>query len=335
VPRVRDVPDAPFAGWRPPDYEVDADGKVTGAEPGPHHNWSRWGALDQRGAFNLLTPERVAAAAQLVRSGKRFSLALPIGRPTPGGYRAEPLHLYRFAAGDSVLGAGRAGAAYPVSDDYVVMALQASTQVDGFGHVGGDGVLYNGYWAGLVTAAGGAQRLGIHHLASGIVGRAVLLDVARALGVDHLEPGFAIGPDELAATRAAQHVEVRAGDILLVRTGHLGWQLSLPADDPGLRTRDHAGISTRAISWLHDHDVAMVACDNAACSVVPPEAGDAFLTWHVAALRDLGLLVGELFDLDALAADCADDGVYEAFFVAAPMPVVGGAGSPLNPIAMK
>jgi hypothetical protein len=86
---------------------------------------------------------------------------------------------------------------------------------------------------------------------------------------------------------------------------------------------------------LHDHDVAMIATDTAACSVVPPEAGDEFLTWHVAALRDLGLLVGELFDLDALADDCAADGVSEGFFCAAPMPVVGASGSPLNPIVVK
>ena len=86
----------------------------------------------------ILTPERVAAAAALVKTGKRFSLALPIGPPTPGGYRSEPLHFYGMAAGDGVLGSGRGGARYPVSDDYIVMALQASTQLDGFGHVGGD-----------------------------------------------------------------------------------------------------------------------------------------------------------------------------------------------------
>ena len=79
----------------------------------------------------------------------------------------------------------------------------------------------------------------------------------------------------------------------------------------------------------------MIATDTAACSVVPPEPNDDFLTWHVAALRDLGLLVGELFDLDELAADCTIDAVYEGMFVAAPMPIVGSSGSPLNPIVIK
>jgi kynurenine formamidase len=332
---VRDIPDQPFDGWDPPDYRVDERGKVVGAQPGERNNWGRFGELDQRGTFNHLTPERIVAAAGLVKTGKRFSLALPIGLPTPGGYRSEPLHFYGMAAGDGVLGSGRGGARYPVSDDYIVMALQASTQLDGFGHVGGDGVLFNGYWAGLVTATGGARRLGVHHLANGIVSRAVLLDVARHAGVEHLEAGFPVGPDELDGAAAAQSIAVRAGDIVLVHTGHLAWKGKQAAGSSDALDRREPGISTRAIPWLHDHDVAMVATDTAACSVVPPEAGDEFLTWHVAALRDLGLLVGELFDLDALAADCAADGVSEGFFCAAPMPVVNASGSPLNPIVVK
>jgi kynurenine formamidase len=333
---VRDVPDLPFPGWDPPGYRVDTRGKVAGAEPGARNNWGRFGELDQLGTANLLTPERVAAAAALVRTGKRFALGLPIGPPTPGGYRAEPLHLYNFAAGDGVLGTGRGGSRYQVSDDYVVMALQASTQLDGFGHVGGEHTLYNGYWAGMVTATGGARRLGVHHLARhGIVGRAVLLDVARHIGVEHLEPGFPVGPEELDGAARTQGVDVGAGDIVLVRTGHVGWKLGLAPDAPEAASRHEPGISTGAIPWLHDHDVAMIATDTAACSVVPPEPGDDFLTWHVAALRDLGLLVGELFDLDELAADCASDRVYAGMFVAMPMPIVGSSGSPLNPIVLK
>jgi kynurenine formamidase len=332
---VRDVPEPSFSGWEPPGYRVDESGKVVGVTPGEPNNWGRFGEFDQIGTANLLTPERVARAARLVRTGKRFSLALPIGVPTPGSYRAEPTHLYRFAAGDSVVGAGRGGARYQVSDDYIFMALQASTQVDGFGHVGGDGALYNGFWAGLVTATGGAKRLGIHHLARGIVGRAVLLDVARSMGVAHLEPGFPVGPDELDRAAHAHGVAIEAGDVVLVRTGHLGRKIAQAPDDPASRSREEPGISTRAIPWLHEHDVAMIATDTAACSVVPPEPGDEFLTWHVAALRDLGLLVGELFDLDELADDCAQDHVYDGMFVAAPMPIVGASGSPLNPIVLK
>ncbi len=323
---MRDVPDAPFAGWTPPDYTVDAEGKVVGAQPGTPNNWGRFGAQDQIGTANLFTPERVAAAAKLVRTGKRFTLGLPIGRPTPGGYRSEPLHMYRFAAGDGVLGGGlggnRGGHSFQTSDDYVVMALQAS--------------LYNGYWAGLVTAASGARRLGMHQLAAqGFVGRAVVLDVARHHGVERLDAGFAIGGDELDATAQAQGVTVEAGDVVLVRTGQIGWKLKQRPGTEEANTRTEPGLSVRAIPWLADHDVAMVGVDNAACEVVPPEPDAPFLTFHVAALRDLGLLIGELLDLDELAADCAGDGVWEGMFVASPLPVVGASGSPINPIVMK
>ncbi len=334
--RMRDVPDSPIAGWEPPAYRVGPDGKVDGATPGEPGNWGRWGADDQRGTANLLTPERTAAAARLVRTGKQFSLAVPIdGSPTPGAYRPPPLHLHDFAAGDDVLGGGRGRGRFQVSDDYVVMALQSSTQLDGFGHVGADHTLYNGYWAGLVTGARGAQRLGVHKLAGGIVGRAVLLDVARHLGVEHLEPGFAIGPDQLDGAARDENADLEPGDVLLVRTGHLGWWAGLDDAERTRVGRAEPGLSPRTIPWLHRHDAAMVATDTTACSVVPPESGDHFLTWHVGALRDLGLLVGELFDLDELAADCAADAVYEGLFAAPPIPVVGGSGSPLNPLVLK
>ena len=318
---MRDVPDRKLKPWSPPAYEVDARGKVVGATPGEPNNWGRWGADDQRGCLNLLTPERVATAATLARTGKRFALGLPIGGPDAmPGYRPPPLHLFGETTGDFVLGDGR----IQYSDDYIVMALQATTQLDGFGHVASTDVLYNGYWAGLITASSGARRLGIHHLADGVVGRAVLLDLATD---GPLPGGHAIEAEALEAAASAHGVEVRAGDILLIRTGHLGWLLEGNTESAGA-----PGLTFRALPWLHDHDVAMVALDNVAAEVLPAEGA---LPFHVGAIRDLGMLIGELFDLDALAADCAADGVYEMFFVAAPLPVVNGVGSPLNPVAIK
>ncbi|MCZ7527670.1 MAG: cyclase family protein [Acidimicrobiia bacterium] len=303
-----------------------------GAVPGEPSNWGRWGDGDQLGTTNLLTAERVAAAARLVRTGRRFPLGLPIGGPPTPGYRPAPLHLQAVTAGDSVLGdGGRDG--FCASDDYVVMALQASTQLDGFGHVGAGATLYNGFWSGLVTTRSGARRLGIHHLAAGIVGRGVLLDVARHAGLDELAPGTALGAEELAATADAQGVEVGPGDALLVRTGWLGRRLveGRPVGPGG----GEPGLSDRAVPWLAGRDVVLVATDTMTCEVVPPEPGTPMLTFHARALRDLGMLLGELFDLDELAADCAADGVYEFFFAAMPMPVVGGVGSPVNPLAVK
>jgi kynurenine formamidase len=239
-----------------------------------------------------------------------------------------------YTVADLTLGdGGRSG--LQVSDDYVMIALQATTQLDGLAHVGDGDRLYNGYWSGVVTARSGARRLGIQHLADGLVGRAVLLDVARQVGVDHLEKSFAIGPDLLDETVEAQSVEIGAGDILLVRTGHIGWWFSLPDGDKSAFAGGEPGLSPRTVPWLAERDVAMVATDTLAAEVLPPEEGERALAFHIRALRDLGLMIGEMLDLEELAADCAADGVYEAFFVAMPMPVVGAVGSPINPLVIK
>ena len=326
---MREVPDQPINAWQPPAYSVDSNGKVQGVAPGTPNNWGRWGDEDQRGTSNLCSDERVAAAAALIRTGKRFALGLPIGIPTPG-YRQSPQHFMAMGAGDGVLGDGNER--IQMSDDYVVLALQASTQLDGLAHVGANGALYNGYWSGLVTARSHARRVGVHHQANGVVGRGVLLDVARHSGQDALPAGFAIGPDELDATAAAQGVVVQPGDAVLVRTGCLGAAMAKGGARPA---GGEPGLSARAVPWLHDHDAALVATDTMTCEVVPADTGTQLLDFHVGAIRDLGLQVCELYDLDALADDCASDGVYEFFFACMPLPVVNGVGSPINPLAIK
>ena len=331
---MREVPEEPLAAWTPPSYRVTAAGKVEGATAGQPNNWGRWGDDDQKGTANLLTPERVAAAAALIRTGKRFPLGIPIAEAAPG-YRPPPLHLFQRSTAERVVGVeGPAG--LQVSDDFIVMALQASTQLDGFGHFAYEDLLYNGYWAGLVSTGTGARRLGIHRMAEGIVGRGVLLDVARHQGVDRLEKGFAVGSDLLDATAGAEGVEVGAGDVVIVRTGHIGWWYALEDKSEFLAGGPaEPGLSPDSVPWFHEHDVAMVATDTLAAEVLPADPDRPLLSFHLGALRDLGLPIGEMFDLDELAADCAADGVYEFFFVAMPLPVVGGVGSPINPVAIK
>jgi kynurenine formamidase len=328
---MREVPDKPLKPWRPPQYVVDEHGKVRGAEPGTPHNWGRWGAHDQRGTANLLTAQRALAAAGLVQHGRQFSLALPIGGPLDGpGTRPAALHTFLSAGSDLVVGdSGDFG--LPIADDILLLPLQGSTQLDGLAHFARRDVLYNGFWAGLVTAAHGARRLGIHHLAAGIVGRGVLLDVSGVLGIDSFE--VTITAEMLQHVADQEGVEVRAGDIVLVRTGYLGAWMQRPEVRGSLR---QSGLALDTIPWLHDADVALVASDNNAVERIPAPAGSpGVLPWHAAALCDLGLLVGELFDLDELAMDCSTDGVYEFMFLAAPLPVVNGVGTPLNPVVLK
>jgi kynurenine formamidase len=337
--------DARLKEWNPT-YKVNADGKVEGAVPGEPNNWGRWGDLDQKGTANLCTDERVLAAAPLIRKGRRFSLGLPIGGfPTPTG-RPEPLHFFTSAASDAVLGdsfadehpgvfGGDNAPQYHVSDDHVVLALQYTTQLDGFGF-GIDNSLFNGYWAGLVTSRSGARRLGMQNRSEGYVGRGVLVDVARHLGVDHLDDEFRIDTPLLEATLQSQNVTVGPGDTLLVRTGYLGWYIGADPADRAAHRGSGPGLSATTIPWLAEHGISLVAIDYLSIEVTSgAEPGQRPIEFHIRSLRDLGLGVGETFDLDELADDCADDHVYEFFFVAAPLQVQGGCGSPLNPIAIK
>jgi kynurenine formamidase len=348
--------EVPFKGWQPPTYTVGEDGKVPGAVPSEHNNWGRWGEEDQIGTLNLVTPERIKKAASLIRTGVRYSLGLPIGIPTAGGSdghtpkgsrrnisRGYLSHFFGAVSGDAVLsnqkgmGAWMGGddddtPKYHISDDFLVIALQHTTQLDGFG-MGIDDTIYNGFWAGLGTARSGLLRNGMHNRAEGVFGRAVLLDVARHLGVDRLEDGFRIGPDLLLEVAQAENLDIEAGDILLIRTGWMGWWFR---DGAGSNMGLAPGISSGAVPLLHERDVVMVAFDNVASEVVGNvEPGYRPIEFHVNALRDLGLQVGEYFDLDEIAAACAEDGVYEMFFTGVPLPVIGGAGSPLNPVVIK
>jgi kynurenine formamidase len=318
--------ETPLQPWVPPTYEVDAAGKVIGVVPTGAHNWGRWGADDQRGTANLLTEGRVVRARELIRTGRTFSLALPIGRGAPvAGTRPPAMHVLTSSTADALLGR-HAAHGVQSSDDIVIMPLQTATHIDGLAHFAIGDAMYNGFWIGLTTAATGARRLGAEHLAGGLSGRAVLADVARS---HHLDPYTGvIDAPMIEDTLRRQGVELEAGDILLVRTGWLGAFLG---EGKSPRTRQ-AGLAPSVAEWLQARDVSIVAADNRAVEALPYPEGDAILAFHAKAIRDLGQLVGELFDLDELAAHCASVGVYEGFFTATPLPIVGSFGTPVNPL---
>jgi kynurenine formamidase len=294
-------------------------------------NWGRWGAEDERGTVNLITPEKLRQAAACIRRGAIFSLALPLGVDGPQfgqAGRVNPLHL--MTATNSPMSADPDGVRY--ADDFIMMPLQCATQWDSLAHVHYGGQLYNGHAVTTVTAAG-AERNGIDKQRAGIVSRGVLLDVARAEGVERLAPGQVLTPTDLEAAERRQGVRVATGDVLLVRTGHM---LVFTRDgDRVTYMKQMPGLGTACIEWLHAREVAAVATDTNMVEVYPLEDPATMLPLHTIGIRDMGLTLGEMFDLEALAADSANDGVWECFFAAAPLPVTGGVGSPINPLAIK
>jgi kynurenine formamidase len=329
--------------WSPAEYQVDADGKVVGAQAPEPNNWGRWGADDQRGTANLITQERVVQAAGLVKTGESYSLAISIDAHAPvHSSRLKPTRFNSLTGSDYVAGFSIPAPPFirgvKFTDDVLVMNLQGSTQWDGLAHVIRDETLYNGYWGGSVTAAAGATFNGIHNLRHSLVGRGVLADVCAAEGGTPLAPGRVIDAATLDATLERQQVELRSGDLLMIRTGYLGTWYGLT--DPLLRAQgwfeQEPGLGLDTIEWLHRHDVAAVACDNWGVEVVPFEDpdGDA-MPFHQAAIPGLGLTLGEYFWLDDLALACAGDGRWEFLLAAQPLNVTNASGTMLNPVAIR
>ncbi len=293
-------------------------------------NWGRWGEEDERGTLNLITADCVVEAARLVRTGKTFALGIPFDGdgPQDGRVRGNPARMMKETGAQM---AGSPGA-FRFADDYVFMALQAASQWDSLAHVHYDGLLYNGFPASDVDVTG-ATHCAVSNLSPGVVGRGVLLDVARRRGVDWLPAGTAILPEELDDVAAAQGVEVRQGDVLLVRTG---WRRKFVTDkDKAGFKAGEPGLSVRCVDWLHRHGVAAVGSDNFAIEVLPGEYEDEYLPVHMIALRDMGMPLAEILDLEDLAEDCRADGVYDFLFAGPPLSFTRGVGSPVNPLALK
>ena len=312
---------------------------VPGAPAGS--SWGLWGEGDVHGCLNLLTPERVQAGAACVRRGAVFPLNLELELPGPP--------LFNRSAFEHTVHDRPSGH----DDELSNWNTQSSSQWDGFRHIRHP---VHGFYNGVAD-----EDHGIHHWArAGIAGRGVLVDVARwregverPLRPDRSDP---ITPADIALTIESQGVEVETGDILLIRTGWMSWYRSLSAHDraelAGEGALSHCGLqpgfdTARTLWNLH---IAAVAADNPALELWPPGAllepdevqslrSDSERTpeffVHFSLLPLLGLPIGELFDLDALADDCAADGIYTCFVTSAPLNLQAGVASPPNALAIK
>ena len=305
----------------------------------PKTAWGLFGDDDNVGMFNLQTPERLVAAARLVKKGAVFAMNWEQEKPNPPLYgRGKFRHtVFREIPignhGDDVL------------DNFYT---QASSQWDALTHVGD---YEHGFWGGITAAhlreSGDKTRLGIDHWAKrGIAGRAVILDVGRYLAAQGrpLDCGERtdITVDDLEATRRAQGVEFQAGDVWLIHTGWVSWYEAQSPDvrqalsvtqnlkTPGLQ------CSEATAEYIFNHHPAALCSDNPALEAWPPPnflEPDGFL--HHWIIGRFGMAIGEMFQLTGLAADCAEDGVYECLFTGAPLNIQGGTGSPPNALAIK
>jgi len=197
-----------------------------------------------------------------------------------------------------------------------------------------DGQLYNGYPASAVNSFG-ATKDSIDQVAERglITTRGVLLDVAHYRRVKYLPPKTVISPEDLEEVAKAQGVSVEAGDVVIVRTG---WRVNfLETRDGEAWTINSPGLSWRCAEWLHDKQAAAVASDNIAVEAFTPEFEDAALVFHLLTIRDMGMMLGEIWDLEELSQDCAQDGAYAFLLAAQPLRFSGAVGSPVNPVAIK
>lgn len=307
--------------------------KLPGSEE--RHAWDVWGRDDQIGSLNWLGAEQVAHAAGLVRTGRVINLSCPLNEPNPGLFPSRSPYAHTVTS----TGHGR-------DDRLDGLYPQFSSQWDGLRHVR---YRQHGYWGGRQddevdnTDALGIERWARH----GIIGRGVLLDVASHLGRRgqrlSAELRFAVTPALLDEVAEEEGVSLLPGDILLLRTGWMGWYLSLP---PDRRSPLHGSVGREpnpfacpgldgkrsTAAWLWDHRVSAVAADNVAVEALPVERADGFLHYRMIPL--LGLAVGEMWVLDELGDACARTNSYEFLLASGVMNLPGGVGSPANAYAV-
>ncbi|MCR6497407.1 cyclase family protein [Shinella sp. CPCC 101442] len=302
-------------------------------------NWGKWGTEDEVGALNYLTPAEVLRGVASVRSGKTFTLQVRMGDPRgdpvwPGRRGAQRFNL--MDKGDFICGHGPdIPGCHEFADDLMIMYLQGSTQYDALGHVWYDDHIYNGFDA--KTTAGGMRKASVLPLAErGIVGRGILIDMARHRGKDVLGKGETFDHGDLMAAAEAQGVRIERHDVLLVRTGWIG---SFYRRDPNEFYADfiEPGLtfSPALVEWFRDMEIPNLVTDTIANEVtLEPETG-VMIPLHCALMRNLGVAFTEIAALDDLAADCVQDGQWTFLYTAAPLKVVNGSGAPVNPVVIK
>ena len=290
-------------------------------------NWGRWGPDDERGTLNFLTDERRAVAASLVRSGEAISLAHDLSTvPMPD--HPSPVQHHMLAAGDARDSDGIEG--YESAKDHLALDVHGlwTTHVDALSHMFVRGQMYGGRPASDVRSDG-ARSNTVLTMADGVIGRGVLLDVARAAGVDFLDAGTVLTVEDLEAAEAAQGVSVGSGDILLVAWGREARRRARRGFD------GFAGLDAGCLPWLAEREVSVLGSDG--ISDPMPFAGTP--SWpfpiHQIGIVAMGLHLVDNVALARLGDRCAADGRWDFLFTMGPLRIPKGTGCPVNPVAVR
>ena len=292
-------------------------------------NWGRWGADDERGALNLITPEKRREAAACVIAGESVSCSLELAVRSSIENPSPALHMMIQAGDDCLI----PEAGFESVMDFVGVAFHgmATSHLDALCHVFVDGQMYNGFSKHEVKSTG-ARRGSVMAAKDGIVSRGVLLDIPRLLGVDWLDPATAITIEQLEAAEQAQDVRVAAGDVLLVGTGR---DARRQAEGPWSPIETGlAGLHPECVAWLRERDVAVLGGDGVSDALPNSGIEDWPMPVHQCGLVGIGLHLLDNLRLDGLAEACARHGRWAFQFMTAPLRVEKATGSPVNPIAV-
>jgi kynurenine formamidase len=289
-------------------------------------NWGRWSDDGRRGALNHLTQARIAAALRLARTGETVSLSQPL-RTEAGIDMPVPADHHMTMLTDVDIGSG----SVRFAKDYVGADYhnEGHSHIDAFSHVAFEGHFFDGKPDRSVTAEG-ARAGDIEVLRDGLVGRAVLLDVPRVRGVQWVEPGEHVFREDLEAAEREQGVSAGPGDILLVRTGHARRLTEL---EPWDTRKAKAGLHPTTALFLAERQISVLGSDGNNDTAPSTTEGVAFPI-HVLAINAMGVHLLDYLDFEDVVARCEAEGRWDFLFVAAPLRIVGGTGSPLNPLAI-
>ncbi|MEL7397762.1 MAG: cyclase family protein [Pseudomonadota bacterium] len=279
---------------------------------------SPYGAEDERGAANLLTPDTVLSALSLVQTGEVLSLGIPLDRDTPAyGWR-------RF----EVIVGTNGGTNYSNNEDIIFGPVNTGTQIDGLAHFGVDGVFFNGNRGEDIQDPAGLTRLGVENTPP-IITRGLVLDIPRLKGVERLEIGYVITVEDIQAAMARQGItDIRTGDVVIFHTGH---RTLLDEGQRELFLSGQPGPGMEAARWLVERGVVAVGGDSGSMEAVPHEKPGVLYPVHQILLAQNGVHILENIATERLVAG----GWSEFAFIAAPLPFVGASSSWINPVAMR